>query len=395
MTLFPQPHRPKIIYIAGFRQHAGKTTTGIGLIASLLNIFKPSEIGYIKPVGQEMVLLPNGQKIDKDAKLIQRFCLPDLDMERVSPVKIVSGVTKNYLSAPLAERRALTQAYRNDILQALAAMGDKKVIIAEGTGHPGVGSVVGLSNADICKLIGADILYLAGGGLGKTLDMLTTDLSFFFYKGVPVSGVLFNKLIPEKIPGMKQLLTDSLLNEMYAEFRQPLHVFGFLPEIYYLGKPSMRLLAQKFTLPQAVGDPDEAAWTRPLNRFKIISLPYEQFSPEAHIQPQDLVLLSASSQRRLQKIIRFNETLSNKIAGLILTCSEESPLIADSAARLEQARIPALFVREDTAKSSLIIENSIENTKLQIFDDPKIEAVIALFKEHFLLDKFIETYHLL
>ena len=37
--------KPKIIYIAGFRQHAGKTTTSLGMIHSLSRIFDPDDIG--------------------------------------------------------------------------------------------------------------------------------------------------------------------------------------------------------------------------------------------------------------------------------------------------------------------------------------------------------------
>ena len=62
-----------IIYIAGFRQHAGKTFTSIGLISRLREIYTPEEIGYIKPVGQELFTLPNGEKIDKDAIIIKEF----------------------------------------------------------------------------------------------------------------------------------------------------------------------------------------------------------------------------------------------------------------------------------------------------------------------------------
>ena len=35
--------KPKIIYIAGFRQHAGKTTTSLGMIHSLSRIFDPDD----------------------------------------------------------------------------------------------------------------------------------------------------------------------------------------------------------------------------------------------------------------------------------------------------------------------------------------------------------------
>ncbi len=384
---------PKIIYVAGFRQHAGKTTASIGLISALLKYFKPEEIGYIKPVGQEMATLANGKKIDKDGKLIQKFCLPDLDMEHVSPVKIASGVTKAYLSSD--DKGKITQDYINEIKTAIEGLSDKKVIIAEGTGHPGVGSIVGLSNADVCKLIGANIIYLAGGGLGKSLDMLSADLSYFACKGVPVSGIVFNKLIPNKVDSMKSLITDKLLNEMYSEFNQELNIFGFLPEIQFLNKPSMHLIMDKFKESIPVGDPNSEAWTRPLNKFRIISLPHNLFAPEEHLYPNDVAIVHAASLRRLNKIIKHNKSLPEKLAGIILTCSKKSEVIQSSIKILEQSHIPALFVQEDTATTSIKLENCIENTKLQTYDETKIQNIFDLFQNHFDIEKFISTYKLL
>lgn len=384
---------PKIIYIAGFRQHAGKTITSIGLISALLKYFKPDEIGYIKPVGQEMLTLPDGQKIDKDAKIIQKFCLPNLDMNLVSPVKIAAGVTKNFLAAP--NRAEITQNFIKEIRLSMDGLKDKKIIIAEGTGHPGVGSIVGLSNADICKLLGAKIIYLAGGGLGKSLDMLTTDLTYFAYKGVPISGIIFNKLIPDKIDGMKKLITDPLLNEMYQEFNQKLSIFGFLPQIEYLNKPSMRLIMNKFKESISVGDFSDEPWERPINQTKIIALPHKLFTPEDHIGPNDIAIVNGSSQRRLAKIIKYNENLPQKLSGIILTCFEKSKVVPASIRILSKSKIPALFVREDTATASHIIEDCIKNTKLQTYDENKIKNIFNLFDEYFDIEKFIKTYNLL
>jgi BioD-like phosphotransacetylase family protein len=103
--------KPKIIYISGFRQHAGKTTTSLGLISLLRKIYKPEDIGYIKPVGQELYTLPNGMKTDKDTKILQNFLLPDLDMNAASPVKIPSGVTKTFLISK--NRDQITKNYIN------------------------------------------------------------------------------------------------------------------------------------------------------------------------------------------------------------------------------------------------------------------------------------------
>ncbi len=64
---------PTIVYITGFRQHAGKTVTALGILSRLRRIMDPSRIAYLKPVGQELVTLSDGSQIDKDARLLQEF----------------------------------------------------------------------------------------------------------------------------------------------------------------------------------------------------------------------------------------------------------------------------------------------------------------------------------
>src|SRR4030042_560364 len=136
---------PIIVYITGFRQHAGKTVTSLGLIALLRKYLDPIHIGYIKPVGQELVEVEAGRRIDKDARIVKEFSgIPDMDMRQVSPVRVGSGFTRSFLSAP--DTREETKKLETTILESLKSLAHKKIIIAEGTGHPGVGSIVGLSN---------------------------------------------------------------------------------------------------------------------------------------------------------------------------------------------------------------------------------------------------------
>ena len=88
--------KPAVVFIAGERQHAGKTVTSLGLISALSNHIDPKDIGYFKPVGQEMITLPNGQRIDKDVRVVQEFTdldMPDLGI--LSPVRVVSGITRD------------------------------------------------------------------------------------------------------------------------------------------------------------------------------------------------------------------------------------------------------------------------------------------------------------
>ena len=92
--------KPNVIFIAGERQHAGKTTTSLGIISALSKYMDPKDIGYFKPVGQEMVTLPNGEKIDKDVLIIKQFTELEIeDASMLSSVRVMSGVTANYIKS--------------------------------------------------------------------------------------------------------------------------------------------------------------------------------------------------------------------------------------------------------------------------------------------------------
>jgi hypothetical protein len=142
---------PTIVYLAGFRQHAGKTVTSLGIISRLLSVLPASRIGYLKPVGQELVKLPDGSLVDKDAEILERFSgIAGFDISVVSPVRIGSGFTQEYLAA--GNRLQETRRLQDAIIASLERVADRDVIIAEGSGHPGVGGIVGLSNADVANL---------------------------------------------------------------------------------------------------------------------------------------------------------------------------------------------------------------------------------------------------
>ena len=53
------------------------------------------------------------------------------------------------------------------------------IVIYEGTGHPGVGSVADLSNARVAKLLNAGVVIIVEGGIGNTIDLLNLSASLF------------------------------------------------------------------------------------------------------------------------------------------------------------------------------------------------------------------------
>lgn len=384
--------KPKIIYVTGFRQHAGKTVTSIGLISLLKKIIPVEDIGYIKPVGQQLVDLATGIKVDKDVRVMEHFSgIPDMDLGMLSPVQLGSGFTKAFLVNP--EREEIAVELTRKIQESFLSLGHKKVIVAEGTGHPGVGGIVGLSNAAVGNLIGADILYLSGGGIGKALDMLEVDLTYFLHKKSQVKGILFNKVIPEKRDTVRKFITERLLNEMYPAFESPLHIFGFLPKVEDLPNPSMIEIKRHLKVTEIVGDEKKKNWYHPCRAISIISLRAEYLDLERFLKSRDIVIVGSGSKDRLKKIIEYSNKLSEPLGGIIISCSREEIGIKEkNKQRIEEAGIPALIVEENTEAVERKLLYAFENTKIQLYDNTKIKEIEDMFEKYFEFDKFIDLF---
>lgn len=384
----------KVIYVAGFRQHAGKTITSLGIISQLKKHIPAEKIGYIKPVGQELVRLMDGTRVDKDATIIRQFALPDVDMSAVSPVRLGSGATKSFLGAK--NPGAVTAGYEASIANAIEKLSDKTVIVAEGTGHLGVGGIVGLSNTRVSRLIDAEIVYLAGGGLGKTLDMLEVDFTYMRSTGAKVQGVIFNKLLPEKIDQMKRLITEEYLTHRFGTPDRPISIFGYLPRVDRLDKPSMEQVSQYFSDARVGGNTDDASWHIPSAGVSIISQSHENLIPEEAIFPGDIVILSSMSRRRLRLILENNANHSpdKRIAGILLTSTKPNADLSWSMNMVTEYGVPALYVVDDTHSADEKVYTCIKNTKLQPYDAEKNTQIVDLFEKHFRTESFLKAWDL-
>ncbi len=384
--------KPTIIYIAGSRQHSGKTVTSLGLLSLLSREYPSDQLGYIKPVGQEVVNLSTGKTLDKDAVIIDAFTeVPALDMEVISPVQLPSGFTKNFLSSP--GQQAFTDTLKVRIRKAVTSLSQKKIIIAEGTGHPGVGGIVGLSNAEVCNLIDADILYISEGGIGKALDKMEVNLSYFRLHRNRVRGILFNKVIPSKIEQTKHYLTEDLINRKFrSQDTVPISILGFLPQVDRILHPSMNVIRARFKNHKVLGNPDGKLWKTPLNKIKVISLVAEAMYLEKYIEPGDVILIAASSRNRSSRVVRYAQKMKGYLGGLILTSGEFTTLWPEIETQIEKSGIPAILVQEETAKAEQIVSSSYTNSKIQIYDEEKIVLIKELFQNHFDFQKFLDTF---
>ena len=219
----------KSIYVAASSQHVGKTTFTLGLVANLVDL--GFNTGYCKPVGQKFVSV-DGQIADKDAVLFSEVIGFDIRPEIHSPVIIGKGVTRDFIenkSNYNFEERLSTAR------QVLEERYD--LVVYEGTGHPGVGSVVDLSNAKTAKLLNAGVIMVVEGGIGSTIDMLNMCTALFREEQVPVLGVIVNKVKQEKMEEV-----EFYLSRRFVELGIPM--LGVLPFDNTLSLPIMETIRQ-------------------------------------------------------------------------------------------------------------------------------------------------------
>lgn len=217
----------KKVYIAATSQHVGKTTSTLGLTTSFKN--KGMNVGYCKPVGQHFVELGD-LCVDKDALLFSKVMEFDLSATLHSPVILGPGATSAYIDNPENfnfKERILSAAHQLETMH--------EIVVYEGTGHTGVGSVVNLSNADVAHLLGTPAIMIVEGGIGSTIDELNMCTALFREREVPVIGVILNKVLPEKLEKVKHYVGKHLKT-------MNLPLLGVLPYDKALSNPIMETI---------------------------------------------------------------------------------------------------------------------------------------------------------
>ncbi len=216
--------KPKKIFIAATMQNDGKTTFSMGLIMSLKKRFK--NIGFIKPIGQRY-LVEQGYKVDEDSVLIEDICKIKCRLNDMSPIAIEKGFTEHYIQK--GDRTSLINRINESFERVAKGM---DLVVIEGTGHAGVGSCFDLSNASVAKILGASVILITSGGIGRPIDEAMLNTALFQKEGVKLIGVIVNKVIPKKYDKVKGLVRKGFK-------RLGLDVYGVMPYKKLLSNPSV------------------------------------------------------------------------------------------------------------------------------------------------------------
>src|SRR5213593_2710968 len=215
------------VFIAATRQNEGKTTTSLGLLAAMQKCYP--RIGYIKPVGQRFVEIEE-QKMDEDTVLMDHVYQLNCPLVDMSPIAVEPDFTRKYLQSSNNEAlvRKIQKAFDR-------VAWEKDFVLCEGSGHAGVGSVFDLSNARVAKLLGAKVIIITQGGIGKPIDEVALNQALFEKEGVEIIGVVLNKVLGKKIDYISDFARRGLK-------RRGLELLGVIPHERILSKPSIELI---------------------------------------------------------------------------------------------------------------------------------------------------------
>ena len=216
------------LYLAATGQNRGKTTVSLGLFNGFLA--RGLRAGFMKPVGQRTVIA-HGEAADEDAVLMHEvFELAD-PYSAMSPVHIPRGFTKAYIAGTVVEDLGAR------VLAAQASFGEHDILLVEGTGHAGVGAVIGLSNARVAAMLGTPTIIVSGGGVGRPIDEIVLNAAMFRAHGVEIAGAIVNKVNVEAQPGIAAVIERGL-----APYGIPL--LGVLPIRPILSNPTLEMILE-------------------------------------------------------------------------------------------------------------------------------------------------------
>lgn len=358
------------VYIAATRQNDGKTMVCLGLLTALKN--KVEFISYMKPVGQQYQVI-NDEKIDKDVILMTKIFGFKNKLSDMSPIAIPAGFTENYILNGNREELAhkVCKAYSE-----LAS--SSEFVLIEGTGHAGVGSVFDMSNADVASLIGAKVIIVSNGGIGKPIDEIMLNYAKFESKGVEVLGVIVNKVHEEKFEKINDLVRKGLA-------RQNIEVFGVIPFKQVLSNPMVSEVLEDLEGELICG---KGGLSNVVEHFIIGD--FGAFEALEYVSGGTLLITPGNREDFIFSALSgwvLGVTRKYHISGIISTYGKRpSEKVIEV---VERANVPLIMVNEDSFTAASQISSMI--FKLRAEDQVKIQETQALIAQYVNVDRIFDV----
>ncbi len=359
----------KKLFVAATRQDDGKSTLCLGLLQALRR--RIPRVGFMKPVGQRYVKR-DGYEIDEDVVLMKEVCQMEDNLADMNPIVVKRGFTEEYIER--GDRNRLAQKIQSSFDRISRG---KELILIEGTGHAGVGAVIDLSNASVAKLLGARVLILSVGGIGRPIDEITLNKSVFDQEGVGVLGVVINKVRPEKYDKIKRITQKSLTSK-------GINLLGVIPFEKCLTYPTMGQIQEACGASIFCGK--KHLEKKVLNILVGAMEPYHALE---YILPHSLVIVPGDREDIILAVIAGNRLeVANglEISGMILTggLKPHERILKF----VKNCDFPVLLSTDDTYNTAKKVHE--RRVKLRSTDKDKIEEAERLVTRYVDIDMLMQ-----
>jgi BioD-like phosphotransacetylase family protein len=345
----------KRVFLAATGQNRGKTTTSLGLLAAIRE--RDLRLGFLKPVGQRYLVV-DGTRADEDAVLMsEAFGLPD-PLDDMSPVTLPRHFTTDYVMGRVDDDLGAQVA---SAFQRIAA--SKDVVVIEGTGHAGVGAVVGLSNARVAAMLDAPVIIVSEGGIGRPIDEIVLNSALFASHGVRVIGAVVNKVDVESHPHLPEVLERGLA-------QHDVELLACIPYSQFLANPSLELIATHLDGELLAG---EATPGLTIGWVAIGAM--QAVHAVELLRDRTLLITPGDREDLVAAAIEANRDAAvPRVIGIVLTGGfRPAPHVLDA---LRQAGIFAFLVRTDTYRTAQAVDEIL--VKTHSADTEKISTIIEL-----------------
>jgi hypothetical protein len=356
------------VYLAATGQNRGKTTISLGVLDGFLR--RGLSTGFMKPVGQRTVI-EDGVPADEDALLMRHVFGLVEPFTQMSPVHIPRGFTQAYIEGEVVEDLPAR------IREAHATFArDREILLIEGTGHAGVGAVIGLSNAVVAAMLGAPAVIVSEGGVGRPIDEIVLNASLFARHGVQVAGAIVNKVDLDAKPGLARTLERGLA-------RHGIPLLGVLPYRQILSNPTLAMVLEGVHGETLNAGPD---LDQVIGGVAIGAM--EPAHMLQRIGPRSLVIVPGDRSDVIRAIVNAHveaDGEGNGVLGLVLTGGYRPDRGVVDAIRA--ANVFATLVPEDTYLVASEVHDLL--VKTHPADLGKIAEIKALVWEHLFIDRVL------
>jgi len=348
------------IFLAATGQNRGKTTTSLGLAAAIAG--RGHRLAFLKPIGQRYVLVDGG-RADEDAVLMKSvFDLPD-PLDDMSPVTLPRHFTSDFVMGRVTDDLATA------VLAAAERLArERDVVLVEGTGHAGVGAVIGLSNARVAALLEAPVVIVSEGGVGRPIDEIVLNQALFERHGVRVLGAVVNKVNVDASPELREVLRRGLA-------QQGIELLGCIPYSDFLANPSLGLIESHLPGERLSGEP---AAERTIGRVAIGAMQAEHAIPL--LRDRTLLITPGDRDDLLAAALDHNEAARGgvpRVSGVVLTGGFRPPRAV--LERMRAADLWSYLVQADTYRTAEAVHGVL--VKTHPGDTEKIATIIRLVGE--------------